>query len=144
MNVQNLQEMLAAGPVAIEFAAGAEDLEAYVDPMMRAHLVSVRVDPDDVAVLKVDYSAYDEYNKAFEKANYYDKNGNPTLTARESGDYDVQENLYVSASEELDHIFTALPSISTQLLEEFKASGQTGYVRWLEEQLMNARTAGVK
>ncbi|EPP9373566.1 hypothetical protein PZF67_005271 [Pseudomonas aeruginosa] len=144
MNVQNLQELLAAGPVAIEFGECAEDLEAYVDPKMRAHVMSVRVGPDDVAVLRVDYSAYDEYNKAFEKANYYDKNGNPTLTARETGNYDFQEDLYVSASEELDHILTALPGISTQLLEEFNASGQTGYVRWLEEQLIFTRTAGVK
>jgi len=144
MNVPNLQELLAAGPVAIEFSEGVEEHEAYAEPKMRAHLVSVRVDPADVAVLKVDFSTYDGYNKSFEKANYYDKNGNATLTAREAGHYNVQQDLYVSASEELDHVFTVLSNISTQLLEEFKASGQAGYVRWLEEQLITARTAGVK
>lgn len=142
MNALDLKEMLAAGPVAIEFKECAEDLEAYVEPKMRAHVISVKVGPDDIAVLKVDYSAYDEFNKAFETANYFDKNGNPTLTARESGDYNLQEDLYVSASEELDPILTALPSVSAHLLDEYRASGQSSYVRWLEEQLVAARTVG--
>lgn len=142
MKVQNLQELLAAGPVAIEFGDGVEELEAYVEPKMRAHLVSVKVMPDDIAVLKVDYSAYDDFNKAFEQANYYDANGAPTLTARESGNYDIQEDLYVMASEDVDHILSVLPSFSTQLLDEFNASGQSGYMRWLEEQLIVARGVG--
>lgn len=32
MNVPNLQELLAAGPVAIEFSEGVEEHEAYAEP----------------------------------------------------------------------------------------------------------------
>jgi hypothetical protein len=109
---------------------------------MRAHLVAVDLQRDDIAVLKVDYSAFEDFNKVFEKANYFDAHGNPTLTAREAGQYESTEDLYVMASADLEEqMLTILPSDSLALIGEFKACGHSSYVRWLEEQLISARCA---
>lgn len=142
MNARELKELLVGGPLAVEFGVGVEDLESYPEPKMRAHLVAIDLQRDDVAVLKVDYSAFDEYNKAFEQANYYDQQGNPTLTAREAGHYEPQDDLYVMASDDLQlRTLTVLPNKSLALIDEFKSSGHASYVRWLEEQLAAARTS---
>jgi hypothetical protein len=142
MNARDLKDLLAGAPLAIELGAGVLELEAYAEPKMRAHLVAVDLQRDDIAVLKVDYSAFEDFNKVFEQANYYDGQGNPTLTAREAGQYEPQEDLYVMASDDLEsQILTILPSVSLALIDEFKASEHTSYVRWLEEQLAAARAA---
>ncbi|BDC78279.1 hypothetical protein MRCP2_p0140 (plasmid) [Aquipseudomonas alcaligenes] len=140
MNARDLKDLLVGGPLAIELGAGVVELEAYAEPRMRAHLVAVELQRDDVAVLKVDYSAFEDFNKVFEQANYYDAQGNPTLTAREAGQYEPQEDLYVMASDDLESkILAILPSVSLALIDAFKGSGHANYVRWLEEQLAAAR-----
>jgi hypothetical protein len=141
MNARELKQLLAAGPLVIEFGEKIETLEAYPDAKMRAHLVSVVLQqPDDVAVLSVDYSAFDEFNKAFEQSNYFDKGGQPTLTARQAGYYRLQDNLYVMADDDLEAgILSLLPTNSLALFNEFLSSGQASYVSWLEEKLLAAR-----
>lgn len=141
MNARDLKDLLVRGPLAIELGEAVVELEAYAEPRMRAHLIAVELQRDDVAVLKVDYSAFEDFNKVFEQANYYDAQGNPTLTAREAGQYQSKEDLYVKASDDLDSkILAILPSVSLALIDEFKGSGLANYVRWLEEQLAAART----
>jgi hypothetical protein len=140
MNAHELKHLLAAGPLVIEFGPKVETLETYPDAKMRAHLVAVHLKHDDVAVLSVDYSAFDEHNKALEQSNYYDKHGQPTLTAREAGQYKPQEDLYVTADDDLEEgILSLVPSSSLALYKEFQSSGQASYVGWLEQQLLAAR-----
>lgn len=140
MNARELKQLLAAGPLVIEFGLKADTLESYPDPKMRAHLVSVDLRPDDMAILNVDYTAFEELNKAFELSSYYDKHGNPTLTAREAGEYQPTEDLYVVADEDLEKwILSVVPTSSVTLYNEFKTSGQESYVNWLEQQLLAAR-----
>lgn len=142
MNARELKDALVGTSLAIELGSGVVELEAYAAPKMRAHLVAVELQRDDIAVLTVDYSEFDGYNQAFEQANYYDRDGNPTLTAREAGQYPEREELYVMASEDLEpKMLTLLPSSSLALIAEFKSSGSGSYVRWLEDQLCAARTA---
>jgi hypothetical protein len=138
MNARELKQLLTAGPVVIEFGPKIEELETYAEPKMRAHLVSVSMSEADIAILTVDYTAFEELNKTLELANYYDKHGNAVLTAREAGQYTPQEDLYVDWSD-LDGILSALPTATHGLFEEFKSSGQESYVNWLEEQLLAAR-----
>lgn len=142
MNAHDMNKLLVGAPLAIELGVGVLELEAYAEPNMRAHLVAVDLQRDDIAVLKVDYSAFEDFNKVFEKANYFDAHGNPTLTAREAGQYESTEDLYVMASADLEEkMLTILPSDSLALISEFKACGHASYVRWLEEQLISARCA---
>lgn len=80
----------------IVFQKGAEDLEAYPEEGMKARVKGLRMTHDgDVVELVVDYTEFEDYNERFESANYYDDNGNPTLTARESGFYEQRETLYI-------------------------------------------------
>lgn len=142
MNARELKDALVGTSLAIELGSGVVELEAYAEPKMRAHLVAVELQRDDIAVLTVDYSEFEGYNQAFEQANYYDRDGNPTLTAREAGQYTAREDLYVMASEDLEpKMLALLPSSSLALIAEFKSSGSGSYVRWLEYQLCAARTA---
>lgn len=139
MDVIQLKQLLAAGPVVIEFKQDAEDLEGYVDCGMRAHLIGVTLQADDTAVIKVSYKAFDDFNKAFEKATYYDKNQQPVLTAREAGYYELEEEYYVSSKDDMSSILDVLSASSAGFMAEFIASGEQNYVTWLEDQLATAR-----
>lgn len=122
-----------AGPVNVEFVSGVEDLEAYPEAGMRATITSVIRDHDDedVFIVGLDFTEHDEFNKAFESTNYFDRNGNPTLTAREAGCYLLKENIYVMSSDETTKYFNLIdrsPLYQKYLDEKPSVS----YVEWLE------------
>jgi hypothetical protein len=129
------------GPVNVEFVKAAADyLEAYPEGGMRATILDVQGDEPEVLILRVSYEAFDEYNKAYESHNYYDKTGNPTLTAREADCYTVNENLYVMGVDEIDRFFTLMGATASKLHEQYKAEcGDKGitYVQWLEAKVLD-------
>jgi hypothetical protein len=88
VNVQSL-----VGRV-IEFKKGIEGHEVYAEPGMKGLVTEVRKFDDDVFKVTVYYAPFEDHNKNFEKANYYDKHGSPTLTAREAGFYSVKEDIH--------------------------------------------------
>ncbi|MBI6882713.1 hypothetical protein [Pseudomonas putida] len=139
MDASKLKQLLATGPLLIEFQEQADDLEGYAYCGMRAHLIDVALQADDVATIKVSYKAFDEYNKSFEKATYYDENRKPVLTAREAGYYELEDEYYVSSKDDLTAYFSVLSDSVLGLWAEFIASGQENYVSWLEDQLRAAR-----
>lgn len=126
-------------PLAIEFTKDVEDLEGYAEPGMRAHLVDYAIGRDDVVELRVNYQIFEEFNRGLEKANYYDKNQQPTLTAREAGQYEVTETYYVMATDDPSKYFTAIdPNLG--LLQEWQNTDrQKSYVSFLEEQVAALR-----
>lgn len=124
--------------------------EAYPEPAMRATIVSITPhvgndkceDPADLVFeVVVDYSKFDELNKAYEQANYYDQYSRPILTAREAGFYNVREKLYFGSPEynDWDELFTVLDDGVAQLHAMFNTAINEGYsgtyVNWLENQL---------
>jgi len=140
MNASDLKKLLSSGPIAIEFEDGIEELENYPESGMRAHLMDVSIRHDDVAVLKVNYAAFDAHNQALETANYWAPgDGGATLTAREAGHYTVDDEHYVSASDDLKSLLSLISNEKTQLINEFLSSGKDNYVQWLEEQLLVMR-----
>lgn len=68
----------------IEFTDEAGEWDGYEEEGMRATVTGVR-ENHDMVYLDIDYTKFDEYNKAYESANYYDKDNHPTRTAREAG-----------------------------------------------------------
>lgn len=127
----------------VTFLADIGDKESYAEPNMRARLVGVRHDKrDEVLMLTFDFEEFSAFNKAFEIANYYDKAGNPTLTASEAGCYKPQDEIYFDTDEPLARLFEVLPDESEVLFNEFKAAG-TGqpYIAWLESLVLKARSA---
>lgn len=139
MDALKLKQLLIAGPVVIEFGKEASEFEVFAEVGMRAHLKSVEYRAADEVVLEVDYSAFEEHNKSFEVVDYYDKNHQPILTAREAGAYTGEDSFYVAANQKTDEIFTVLSDDQSALIKEFAASSASNYVQWLEEQLIAAR-----
>jgi hypothetical protein len=106
MNYKELMDRLMLGPVEIEFNEGANDLESYPEPRMRATITQIVQMHDDVVTLHLDYSKYDTYNKQFEGSNYFNRSGCAVLTARQADQYKVQDHIYVMGSNDISKHFT--------------------------------------
>lgn len=141
--IADIAELVRAGarPV-ITFRAGIADIEGYAEAGMRARLVRAsEADRDGCIKLTFAFPEFDEHNVAFESANYYDKQGKPTLTAREAGYYKPEDDAYFMATDALENLLVPDGAEAVALLTEFKESGFKGtYVAWLESQLLATRT----
>lgn len=131
---RTLPEMLARGPVTVEFVHGIEDLECYPEKGMRATIISIADDRDhDVMKMRVSYEKFDEFNKAFESHNYFDRAGQPVLTAREANYYTVEETIYVMASDDINKYMQILSESSTALYDAYRLEAPSiSYTLWLE------------
>ena len=135
MNGKKLMGLVIDGlkPV-VTFKKPVEDQEGYMECGMRGRLVGVReVDRSgDTICFQLDLREFDDFNKTFERSNYYDKGGQPTLTAREAGFYKPDETVYVASVDEID-CFEVEASEGLALYGRYtaEASGKT-YVQWLE------------
>lgn len=136
-----MQELIGK---VIQFTDKIEYVEAYPEIGMRARIISVKeqdTDCDDLEehlyAITFDYSEFDEYNKAFEKSNYYDRNGNACLTARQANFYKVTEQIYFGSPKlyPFEEYFTVQDQKVNTLLKRFKESGKTNYAEWLESQI---------
>jgi hypothetical protein len=121
-----------------------EDLESYAEGGMRTTIIGLRQmnhDPE-VMTIQVDYSEFDEYNKKFESANYYDKNGEATMTAREKGQYKVKDELYVMADGLVGEFFAFSSNDQFSIFTEFANDANSGesYVSWLENTVLKLRS----
>lgn len=120
-----------------------EDLEAYVDGGMRLTIIGMVEDHDGVIKLQISYEKYEEHNKAFEKRNYYDKQGVPCLNAREAGYYTVKDTLYVMETDDPNEYFISVSDTSNRWLRAYlerRNEGET-YVAFLERWLEDAYKA---
>jgi hypothetical protein len=128
----------------IQFTPKIEEMEAYPENGMRARIVSIdeenthRYDVEDhLYKIKFDYSEFDDFNNELEKSNYYDRNGNACLTARQANMYEPQEVIYFGSPKlwPFEDYFTILGPRSNELLKRFNESGSTNYIEWLESQI---------
>jgi hypothetical protein len=136
MKIQELADLVSDGlkPV-VEFKKGIEDIESYAESGMRARLVGVSSNKHEKELvdLKVDYSEFDPFNQKFEKANYYDKNGLATLTARQAGYYESTDSFCFELKEDSNRYFEVVESDSLRLYDRYKTAGESvSYVQWLE------------
>lgn len=125
------------GSIDVEFLASVEALEGYAEPHMRATIVDAEDYGDSTVRIKLSYAKYDEYNRQFESANYFDRNQNPVWTAREAGHYNVDDHIFVMDTDKFDTLFKELKD--TRLFDQYTAActGES-YVAWLEGQLTSA------
>lgn len=132
LEAATLCALVSAGKVAVEFGPRVEDLESYPEPGMRAHILQAAQQPDDILKLEVTYSEYDTFNRTRETANYYDERGNPTMTARQAGEYRVEEEIFLPAEGDLSAYLTLLDDRSVRRMAAFRDSGHSNYLAWLE------------
>jgi hypothetical protein len=135
----------------VTFSHKIEDMESYAEGGMRARIVSIEAKNtgspdlhDHIYKIMFDFGEFDKFNRRFESSNYYDKNGSPTLNAREAGYYKEQEAIYFGSPGiwPFEDYFVLADAAQTELLERFKASGETDYVTWLESQVLSQTAEG--
>lgn len=140
MKVNDLQTLLLSGPLHVEFDSRIEDAEAYPEKGMRAVVTAFRNESDaEVCRLVFNYEPYDAFNQAFESSTYYDKAGNPVLTAREAGQYNSREELFFMRDDPLEGLMRVLDATKLALYKKYQAENKdssTTYVAWLEDKLL--------
>lgn len=129
-----LGEMKSRGPVHVEFINDVSVLESYPEKGMRGTIIDIVENETDVLRMVVDYSDFDEYNKAFESHDYFNDAGKPCLTAREAGYYHVEETIYVMAGDNISNYIAIIGDERTNLYTRYLETGtEQPYVQWLEE-----------
>lgn len=128
----------------VQFNQGILDAEDYAEPGMRARIVAI-TPKNGCYKFRFDFAAFDAYNRHLETANFYDKDGDPCLTARESGHYEDMSDYYLNAPETWPDWFCVIEDEAgpQQLLADYfrsRKNGQT-YTMWLEQQLLAMKTA---
>lgn len=139
MNFKELHHLIQSGvhPV-ITCQKKVEELENYAEPSMRARIIGSALRHADVVTLNLDFTEFDEYNKAFESSNYYDRAGQAVLTAREAGQYSLKQEYYVMASDEMEPYMVVTEANALALLKAYQDSGEkTPYSEWLERRVKN-------
>lgn len=128
------EEQLNIGvPLVVEFKAAIDTLEGYAEKGMRATITGYDVMEDSQTLrFYVDYSAFEDFNQALETANYYGRTQQPTLTAREAGQYASIEHFYADRDEPADTFFTPVEQAHT-LMKQWREEGAAiSYVQFLE------------
>ncbi|MDK9789784.1 hypothetical protein [Vibrio sp. D431a] len=132
--------------------------ECYLEPNMRARLVSLNLSPlcepltgaeDEEIVFRftLDFAEFHESNKVFAEPSWLDKNGQPTLTAEEAGyrpenDRLVYDHRITSGSMFFDlEDEGASELFSKYQLEMESAHVQVNYTTWLEQKLLSMQSA---
>lgn len=129
----------------VTFKDEIEECESYLEKGMKARIEGVKRDGDETLIFKFNMEPFEDWNKPLETSNYYDKDGNPTLTARQAGYYSAVEDYYLPNEQDLSRYFEVQNNdFANKLYEAYnaqKTEGQT-YVDWLESMLEAAYEDG--
>jgi hypothetical protein len=89
-NAANSNDMRYMG-IDVEFTNRIEDYESCADRKMRARIVGIMVANEDCIKINFSYKPWEDYNRQYEQHNYYDKQGEARLSAREANVYHSTE-----------------------------------------------------
>jgi hypothetical protein len=121
----------------------AEEEVSYVEPGMLARVIRVIDVQGDYTKLHVNYADFESRNKPLETFHYYDDNGNPTLSARQKGHYNVEDEIYMPMLSEypLYLEIVAESDAEAALSKEYqeRTQNELSYVQWLENELWALR-----
>ena len=137
------EEQLSTGvPLVVEFKAAIDRLEGYAEKGMRATVTGYDVMEDGQTLrFYVDYSAFEDFNQALETANYYGRTQQPTLTAREAGQYEPTEHFYVDRNEPSDTFFTPVEQAHALMTQWRDEGAKTSYVQFLEARVVELQAS---
>lgn len=101
IKVESIHDLANIKGKVVTFDRDIVNWECYADQYMKARVVGYRyntgndTEPSEIVHdIIFDFSEFDEHNQKYEQSNYWDKNGQATLTAREAGYYHPQESIY--------------------------------------------------
>lgn len=134
MYMRNLMEIVnSKGYIDVEFGRDVEECDGPTNGM-RARIESVTLDQSngyDCWILKANMSVFESYNDSLDTRDFYDSQGKPCLSWKESGYYpkDGIENLYVN--EEFD--CRLIDDKTSNLYNRYLMEGNgLSYLSWLE------------
>jgi hypothetical protein len=134
-----LAQIIRSGVVfQVQMKKLIESCDSYPEENMRATIAGEVIDTEDNFFrILFDYTAYDEYNKAFESSNYYDKNGKACLTARQSGYYQIKETLWFRGDSNPNDYFEVIPGSQSKWMKLFMKErlDEETYAHFLERKL---------
>lgn len=133
---------LALNRAVIEFTQDWDKdqiFEGFAQPGMRARIFLVKPEHEGCVSVHVDYSEFEDHNRAFEAHDYNGKDGNLT-DARSAGFYKAQEEFWFSETDKPTG-FRLLHTDNLGLMAAWKADA-TGltYTAWLERELLAMKT----
>lgn len=145
MKMSDFVSLVASGarPV-VEFVAGIDSKESFAEKGMRARAFGVRDEDTEVVRIMFDYAEFEGLNLPMQSTNYYDKKGEPRLTAVEAGFYKPQEHMYIDRDESLEQLFVLVTDSQSVLFAQYReatADSPMSYVAWLELELSKVRAA---
>lgn len=113
------------------------EFETYAEYNMRCTISNVRRKRAKVIAVDVNYGKFEEYNKQYESRDCYDKEGNPNLTYREAGLYEVTDTLYFDENSNPNDYFSLIPSSTSSLQTMYMKEKNVNetYIQWLERTL---------
>ena len=130
--------------LSVQFTDYIETYGVDAEAGMRAKLLNIFIeddeDPEDVSWgIRMDFGPYEEYNKQFEKGDFFDANGVACLTIHEAGQYVPVDTIFFTL-EDLHKAFVVLDNKAVEnhakLTELYKDEGTTEtYMAWLERTL---------
>lgn len=138
MKYKELGQLIKEGiyPI-VTFKKGIENQEGYPENGMRAQIINVSFSDDDLIKLTFNYEHFDEFNKKYESANYYDNNKIPCLTARQKGFYKIEEDFYFESGYPIETDLLIEDSGRLKIYNQYlKSESEFTYVQWLENQLI--------
>lgn len=145
MNMKDLLELAQWKPI-VTFQKGILDIpDEYPEPGMRAKIIGATHREDDELIeVQFDFGIFDDHNKQFETANYYDqKTRSHCLTARESGSYKPIGSILFDATASCDAFFEVGYTEGLKLFHEYQSSDDASkgipYAVWLENQVLQLR-----
>lgn len=124
----------------VEILPGVLEHEVdYIEPGMLARIKSIE-QKHDYTVVTMDTTEFEERNRPLETFNYYDKNGDPTLSAREAGKFNLIDKQYFPNVDQYPEIFTIHSSGRehqklAQAFAQREDKTQT-YLDWCEKELI--------
>lgn len=122
----------------VEFGRAVEELDGYAEPGMRARATGVRVLDEEMVAIEFNFGEFEGHNTLLEASNYYDKSGNPTLTAHQSGFYKPEDDCFFSRDDLLENWLTIVADERISLFAQYVAAGtQESYIRWLEDKILS-------
>ena len=127
----------------VEFKSGVEEEESCIDPGMRGRAVSAIFDNDRCLSIRFDLEPFVEFDKQLARPNYYGPDGEANLTVWEAGFYRPFEDIWIDGDGDTAALLEIVSVENLTLYEEYKRSAEAGtsYLRWLEAELLAARTA---
>ena len=138
--LNTFKSLKGTGEVSVEFKKLIDNLEGYAESGMRSWITNVALQ-NNIIIVSFSYVAYEKHNQPYESSNWFNKYGNPILTARQANMYNVVENYYFELADNPNDYFTHInTNTQSKLQDKFNATRfpEETYVAWLERQVIAA------